>query len=106
YQEALPKTIRSRKDPHLEYNELVDIMKWKLMRSKYKPAALDLVKTNTEKNVKATTQRAFKRMPKLDVALQALTAEGKSLVARTGLSFNRRRMYHHSGDASRAVKLV
>ncbi|XP_022711712.1 uncharacterized protein YMR317W-like [Varroa jacobsoni] len=73
YQDTLPKTIRSRKDPHLEYNELVDIMKWKLMRSKYKPAALDLVKTNTEKNVKATTQRAFKRMPKLEMAIQALT---------------------------------
>lgn len=45
------------------------------MRSKYKPAALDLVKTNTEKNVKATTQRAFKRMPKLEMAIQALTSK-------------------------------
>ena len=67
--------VRSRKDPHLEYGELVDLMKWKLMRTKYKPASLDLVKTNTEKNVKTTTQRAFKRMPKLEAALQALTGK-------------------------------
>jgi len=79
YQEALPKTLRDRKELHLEYSELVDIMKWKLMRTKYKPAALDLVKTNTEKNVKATTLRAFKRMPKLDNALQALTAGLKGI---------------------------
>ncbi|XP_003743388.1 uncharacterized protein LOC100898987 [Galendromus occidentalis] len=79
YQEELPNLIRSRKDPHLEYGELVDLMKWKLMRTKYKPASLDLVKTNTEKNVKTTTQRAFKRMPKLEAALQALTAGLKGI---------------------------
>jgi len=79
FQEQLPKIIRSRKDPHLEYGELVDLMKWKLFRTKYKPASLDLVKTNTEKNVKNTTQRAFKRMPNISVALQALTVGLKGI---------------------------
>ncbi|CAN8008479.1 unnamed protein product [Ixodes pacificus] len=73
YQEQLPKTIQARKDKHLVHEELVKIMKWKLMRGKYRPQLLDLVRINTELAVKSTSKKAFRKLPNLSGAITALT---------------------------------
>ncbi|RWS10509.1 uncharacterized protein B4U79_14800 [Dinothrombium tinctorium] len=73
YQEQLPKIINSRKDRHLNHEELVQVMKWKLMRGKYRPRLIDLVKINTELAVLQTTKKAFRKLPNLGGAIQALT---------------------------------
>ncbi|XP_064477872.1 uncharacterized protein LOC135391526 [Ornithodoros turicata] len=73
YQEQLPKVIRARKDMHLLHDELVKVMKWKLMRGKYRPQLLDLVKINTELAVKSTSKKAFRKLPNLSSAITALT---------------------------------
>lgn len=73
YQEQLPKTIQSRKDKHLVHEELVKVMKWKLMRGKYRPQLLDLVRINTELAVKSTSKKAFRKLPNLSGAITALT---------------------------------
>jgi len=48
YQYELPKLIRARKEPHLTHDELVQVTKWRLMRGKYRPSIVDLVRINTE----------------------------------------------------------
>ncbi|KAH6942364.1 hypothetical protein HPB50_004181 [Hyalomma asiaticum] len=73
YQEQLPKTIQARKDKHVVHEELVKIMKWKLMRGKYRPQLLDLVRINTELAVKSTSKKAFRKLPNLSGAITALT---------------------------------
>ncbi|CAN8003406.1 unnamed protein product [Ixodes hexagonus] len=73
WQEQLPKTIQARKDKHLVHEELVKIMKWKLMRGKYRPQLLDLVRINTELAVKSTSKKAFRKLPNLSGAITALT---------------------------------
>lgn len=48
-------------------------MKWKLMRGKYRPQLLDLVRINTELAVKSTSKKAFRKLPNLSGAITALT---------------------------------
>ncbi|RWS31609.1 uncharacterized protein B4U80_04609 [Leptotrombidium deliense] len=73
YQEQLPKIINSRKERHISHEELVQIMKWKLMRGKYRPRLIDLVKINTELAVLQASKKAFKKLPNLSGAIVALT---------------------------------
>jgi len=73
FQEQLPQIIKSRKDQQLIYDEIVQITKWKLLRGKFKPGILDLVRTNTETAVKNVTKKAFKKMPNINAAITALT---------------------------------
>ena len=73
YQEKLPQLIKSRKDKQLLYEEIVQITKWKLLRGKFRPSILDLVKTNTETAIKNVTKKAFKKMPNISAAITALT---------------------------------
>ena len=73
YQEQLPGLVRARKDHQLVYEELVQLTKWKLLRGKFRPSLLDLVKTNTETAVKNVTKKAFKKMPNIASAISALT---------------------------------
>jgi hypothetical protein len=69
----LPGLIRARKDHQLVYEDLVQLTKWKLLRGKFRPSLLDLVKTNTETAVKNITKKAFKKMPNIASAISALT---------------------------------
>jgi hypothetical protein len=62
FQEQLPKLIHSRKDPHIIHEELVQITKWKLMRGKFRPRLLDLVRINTETAVLQTSKKAFRKV--------------------------------------------
>lgn len=73
YQEQLPELIRSRQEPMLLYEEIVQVTKWRLLRGKFRPNILDLVKTNTELAVKNVTKKAFKKMPNISAAISSLT---------------------------------
>ncbi|XP_013786904.1 uncharacterized protein LOC106470874 [Limulus polyphemus] len=73
YQEQLKKTIHSRKDPHITHEELVQITKWKLIRGKFRPRLVDLVRINTETAVKQTSKKAFRKLPNVTSAITALT---------------------------------
>jgi len=73
YQDTLPQLIKSRKDQQLLYDEIVQITKWKLLRGKFRPSILDLVRTNTETAIKNVTKKAFKKMPNISAAITALT---------------------------------
>ncbi|XP_015919372.1 uncharacterized protein [Parasteatoda tepidariorum] len=74
YQEQLPKIIQSRKPPHIVHEELIQIVKWKLMRGKFRPRLTDLVRINTETAVLQTSKKAFRKKPsELSQAITALT---------------------------------
>ena len=46
-----PLAVRSRDTPHISANELSKIMKWKLLRGKFRPALQALVEQNSDCNV-------------------------------------------------------
>ncbi|CAL1282344.1 unnamed protein product [Larinioides sclopetarius] len=73
YLEEFPKLIHSRKEPHITHEELVQLTKWKLMREKFRPNLIDLVRINTEKAVITHSKKAFKRLPNLSGAIAMLT---------------------------------
>lgn len=73
YQDTLPQLIKGRKEQQLLYDEIVQITKWKLLRGKFRPSILDLVRTNTETAIKNVTKKAFKKMPNINAAMTALT---------------------------------
>lgn len=74
YQEQLPKIIQSRKPPYIVHEELIQIVKWKLMRGKFRPRLTDLVRINTETAVLQISKKAFRKPPKeLSQAITALT---------------------------------
>ncbi|GFQ81035.1 uncharacterized protein TNCT_550621 [Trichonephila clavata] len=74
YQETLPKIIQSRKPPFINHEELIQIVKWKLMRGKFRPRLTDLVRINTETAVLQISKKAFRKQPKeLSQAITALT---------------------------------
>ncbi|CAH1098509.1 unnamed protein product [Psylliodes chrysocephalus] len=74
FQNELPKTIKSRgKDAHLIHEELVQCMKWKQTRGKFFPQLSYLVKVNTPRAVMAETKKAFRKLPNLEQAMQALS---------------------------------
>ncbi|CAG9863116.1 unnamed protein product [Phyllotreta striolata] len=74
YQNELPKKIKSRgKDAHMVHEELVQCMKWKQTRGKFFPQLSYLVKVNTPRAVIAETKKAFRKLPNLEQAMQALS---------------------------------
>ncbi|GAB6020376.1 hypothetical protein CHUAL_003085 [Chamberlinius hualienensis] len=74
YQEELPKLIQSRKEKHLTHDELVQTMKWKLSRGKWRPRLTDLVRINTPSSVLTVSKKAFRRLPNLASAIQTLSS--------------------------------
>lgn len=74
YQNELPKLIKARgKDAHIEYEELVQTMKWKQARGKFYPQLSYLVKVNTPRAVVQETKKAFRKLPNLEQAITALS---------------------------------
>ncbi|KAB7499784.1 hypothetical protein Anas_02075 [Armadillidium nasatum] len=59
FQEDLIKTISSRKTPHITREELVDIMKWKLLRGKWRPRLIQLAESNSSESVIDVSSKAF-----------------------------------------------
>merc|ERR1712029_252244 len=65
YQNELPKKIKSRgKDAHLFHDELVQTIKWKLQRGKFRPNLVNLVQMNTPRVVMQDTKKAFRNLQK------------------------------------------
>lgn len=65
YQNELPKKIKSRgKDAHLVHDELVQTIKWKLQRGKFRPNLVNLVQMNTPRVVMQDTKKAFRNLQK------------------------------------------
>merc|ERR1712238_633261 len=76
YQNDLPKKIKSRgKDAHLVHDELVQTIKWKLAREKFRPNLVNLVQMNTPRVAMQETKKAFRKLAKtgdLQAASQSL----------------------------------
>merc|ERR1712001_696178 len=76
YQNDLPKKIKSRgKDAHLVHDELVQTIKWKLARGKFRPNLVNLVQMNTPRVAMQETKKAFRKLVKtgdLQSAAQSL----------------------------------
>lgn len=74
YQNTLPKLIQKRgKDAHLTHEELVQLMEWKQTRGKSYPQLTHLIKINTPRAVMMETKKAFRKLPNLEQALNALS---------------------------------
>merc|ERR1711971_462730 len=77
YQNELPKKIKSRgKEGHMTHEELVQLLKWKLARGKFRPRLKDLIQTNTPRVVMQETKKAFRAIDKrkdLEGAVNALS---------------------------------
>merc|ERR1711962_755241 len=76
YQNELPEKIKSRgKDAHLVHDELVQTIKWKLARGKFRPNLVNLVQMNTPRVAMQETKKAFRKLVKtgdLQSAAQSL----------------------------------
>merc|ERR1712158_240145 len=76
YQNDLPKKIKSRgKDLHLTHDEMVQTIKWKLARGKFRPNLVNLVQMNTPRVAMQETKKAFRKLAKtgdLQAASQSL----------------------------------
>eukprot|EP00794_Sanderia_malayensis_P009350 gene9353-10335_t len=59
YQKQLPKCLAERSPRYLLKEELIKIMKWKLMRGKFRPRLTELVQQNSEEGVKEISKRSF-----------------------------------------------
>jgi len=65
YQNELPKKVKSRgKDIHLTHDEMVQTIKWKLARGKFRPNLVNLVQMNTPRVVMQDTKKAFRKLSK------------------------------------------
>lgn len=74
YQNTLPKLIQKRgKDAHLQHEELCQLMEWKQTRGKSYPQLTHLIKINTPRAVMMETKKAFRKLPNLEQALNALS---------------------------------
>uniref|UniRef100_A0A182JI50 Uncharacterized protein n=2 Tax=Anopheles atroparvus TaxID=41427 RepID=A0A182JI50_ANOAO len=74
YQNELPKLIKKRgRDAHLLHEELVQTMEWKQTRGKFYPQLSYLIKINTPRAVVMETKKAFRKLPNLEQALNALS---------------------------------
>uniref|UniRef100_A0A182LWG2 Uncharacterized protein n=1 Tax=Anopheles culicifacies TaxID=139723 RepID=A0A182LWG2_9DIPT len=74
YQNELPKLIKTRgRDAHLLHEELVQTMEWKQTRGKFYPQLSYLIKINTPRAVVMETKKAFRKLPNLEQALNALS---------------------------------
>eukprot|EP00095_Tigriopus_kingsejongensis_P010124 maker-scaffold75_size407189-snap-gene-1.14 protein:Tk10124 transcript:maker-scaffold75_size407189-snap-gene-1.14-mRNA-1 annotation:"GI16319" len=75
YQNELPKKIKSRgKDPHLIHDELVQTIKWKLSRGKFRPNLTNLIQMNTPRVVMQETKKAFRQIKKKQDLQAGVTA--------------------------------
>lgn len=74
YQNTLPKLIQKRgKDAHLLHEELCQTMEWKQNRGKSYPQLTHLIKINTPRAVMMETKKAFRKLPNVEQALNALS---------------------------------
>ncbi|XP_041363750.1 uncharacterized protein LOC121379279 [Gigantopelta aegis] len=73
FQRELPSSIAERTDKHITHTELTKLMKWKLMRGKFRPRLQQLVETNSTDDVIEASKEAFQSLPDLSSAVKRLT---------------------------------
>jgi len=73
YQDELPKEIASRSPKYISKEEITKLMRWKLMRGKFRPRLTELVQQNSEKEVKNTSEKAFKNYRNMKEAIKELS---------------------------------
>eukprot|EP00112_Aurelia_sp_Birch-Aquarium-sp1_P005926 Seg1666.18 transcript_id=Seg1666.18/GoldUCD/mRNA.D3Y31 product="hypothetical protein" protein_id=Seg1666.18/GoldUCD/D3Y31 len=61
FQNDLPKAISARSPRHVTKEEIIKLMKWKLMRGKFRPRLTQLVEQNSVDDVKTISENAFKK---------------------------------------------
>lgn len=78
FQNDLPKKIKSRgKEAHITHEELVQTIKWKLARGKFRPRLKDLITMNTPRMVVQESKKSFRNLFKrndLEAAIQSLSS--------------------------------
>jgi len=77
YHNELPKKIQSRakEGGHLVHEELIQVIKWKLARGKWRPRLKELITMNTPRLVQLETKKAIRQLIKkedLSSAIQAM----------------------------------
>ncbi|CAG0914603.1 unnamed protein product [Notodromas monacha] len=74
FQEELPRILETRKpDIFFTHDELVQAIKWKLARGKFRPKLKELVQMNTPRVVMVETKKAWRQLTKKNVK-SAITA--------------------------------
>ncbi|XP_071119459.1 uncharacterized protein [Haliotis cracherodii] len=73
YQTVLPTSIDDRDGKHVTHDELVKLMKWKLLRGKFRPRLQQLVTSNAPDDVISTSKKAFKALPDVSCAIKTLS---------------------------------
>eukprot|EP00898_Chlorokybus_atmophyticus_P000267 jgi/Chlat1/1240/Chrsp115S00754 len=63
----------ARRQGFMTHDELVGVVEWKLSRGKFRPQLLGFARSLSVHEVEDATRRAFAALPKVDVALAALT---------------------------------
>jgi hypothetical protein len=63
YRDELPNQIAGRRPPRIEPVELVDAVRWKMLRGEWRPRNLGLVQGNPPELVREVTERAFAAVP-------------------------------------------
>lgn len=78
FQNDLPKKIKSRgKEAHITHEEIVQTIKWKLARGKFRPRLKDLITMNTPRMVVQESKKSFRNLFKrndLEAAIQSLSS--------------------------------
>ncbi|CAN8270112.1 unnamed protein product [Cochlearia groenlandica] len=73
YRVKLPSLIREREpSPYITTSELSDLMKWKLSRGKWRPRLLGFVSALKDSLVKTASEKAFKALPDVSMAVKEL----------------------------------
>ncbi|XP_019640370.1 PREDICTED: uncharacterized protein LOC109482116 [Branchiostoma belcheri] len=73
FQEELPQTLSERTDKHITHEELAKLMRWKLMRGKFRPRLQQLVESNKPEVVEETSRKAFNKLPNISSAINELS---------------------------------
>uniref|UniRef100_A0A7N0SXH4 Uncharacterized protein n=1 Tax=Kalanchoe fedtschenkoi TaxID=63787 RepID=A0A7N0SXH4_KALFE len=74
YRNELPALIHARSpNPHITAPELVELMKWKLARGKWRPRLLDFVSSLDGEAVVSASRKAFEALPDVSRAVTELT---------------------------------
>jgi len=55
----LPMDLKKRNPPYLEHKELSKLLRWKLMRGKFRPRLQKLVESNSPQDIKTISSKSF-----------------------------------------------
>ncbi|KAL8593312.1 hypothetical protein ACOMHN_009965 [Nucella lapillus] len=70
YQEELAAVLSQRSDKCIKHDELAKLMKWKLMRGKFRPRLQELAESNSAASVEAASKKASPQISPQMLAVQ------------------------------------